>query len=99
MGWKTSPRADVVQDKLPGTPFACARAGLDRSRVSAFSRLVFDQCGRPARSERVDVPRYMRVCGFMDQERKAARRRGYEGGEPRGGGRVAEDGKLSGRGE
>jgi hypothetical protein len=69
MGWKTSPRADVVQDELPGTPFACARAGLDRSRVSAFSRLVLDQCGRPARSEgRVYVPRYMRVRGFMDQE-------------------------------
>lgn len=90
----------MVQDELPGAPFACARAGLNRCRVSAFSRFVLDQCRRPARGEgRVDVLGYVCVRGFVDQKRQAARRRGYEGREPRGGGRVAEDGQFSGRGE
>jgi hypothetical protein len=100
MGWNTLPRADVVQDELPGAPLACARAGLDRSRVSAFSRSALDQCRRPARGEgRVDVRGYVCVRGFVDQKRQAAWRRGYEGREPRGGGGVTEDSQLSGRGE
>lgn len=101
MGWKkTLPRADVVQDELLGAPSACARAGLDRSRVSAISRFLLDQFRRAARGEeRVDVLGDVCVRGFVHQERQAAGRRGHEGRELHGGGGVAEDGELSGRGE
>jgi len=63
------PRANVVQDELPGAPFACARACLDRGRMSAFSRFGRDQCGRATGGEeRVNVLGYMRVCSFVNQE-------------------------------
>ena len=94
------PRANVVQDELPGAPFACARACLERSRMSAFSRFGLDQCGRAAGAEEwVNLFGYVRVCSFVNQERQAARRRGEEGSELRGRRRVAEDGQLSGRRE
>ena len=91
------PRADVVQDELLGAPFACARACLDRSRMSALSRFGRDQCGRATSAEdRVNVLGYVRVCSFVNQERQAARRRGDEARELRGRRSVAEDGQLSG---
>jgi len=87
----------VVQDETPGAPFAGARARVGRSRVSAFSCFGCDQCRRAASGkDRVDVLGHVCVCGFVDQERQAARRRGYEGGELCGGRRIAEDGQLSG---
>ena len=80
MEWNGNiPRANVVQDELPGAPFTCARACLDRGRMSAFSRFGCDQCGRATGTEeRVNVPRYVRVCSFVNQERQAARGRGDE---------------------
>lgn len=39
------PRTNVIQDELPGAPFAGARACVDRGRMSAFLRFGRDHCG------------------------------------------------------
>lgn len=90
----------MVQDELPGAPFASARTGVDGRRVPAFSCFGRHDCGRAAPRElRVYVRRYVRVRRFVHEEREAAWRRGDERGQLVGGRGVSEDRELARRGE